>query len=160
MLINQPSSNVFSRSSGEDFGDIFYINAPKIPVASTTIIIQAKLVVIPFVVKIFKNLNNWFAKDKKEEEKDIPNIDDESNNNIIREVMPPATNFSNIPSNPFLTFDRSQLYVTNAQYITMLPMTAANKSIDNYMLKGLGMMRGSDRDIVETMFDDWWRSFF
>ena len=51
LLINQLKSRLFSRSSGEDLEDVFYVNAPKIPVASTTITVQAELVVIPVVKK-------------------------------------------------------------------------------------------------------------
>ena len=56
LLINQLKSRLFSRSSGEDLEDVFYVNAPKIPVASTTITVQAKLYIIPFIKDVVKEV--------------------------------------------------------------------------------------------------------
>ena len=65
LLINQANPNVFSRSGGNGIDDVVPVNAPKIPIESTSITVQAELgikTVVKNVIKIVKNFVDRICK--------------------------------------------------------------------------------------------------
>ena len=64
-MINQANPNVFSRSGGNGIDDVVPVNAPKIPIESTSITVQAELgikTVVKNVIKIVKNFVDRICK--------------------------------------------------------------------------------------------------